>query len=258
MSTSNLHCLRDCETRVGTWLSIGSPVIAELAAAAGFDWLLFDLEHGCATESNLLSNLQSICATQTDAIVRVGAPYPDLILRILDWGAHGIMVPKVESATKAGECIKAIHYPPRGQRGFSRSARANGFGLDGVGFEKSLPDPVLIVQIETIAGVRNVRDIAAIPGVDMLFVGPSDLAFDLSARGVSDADAKFEECLQRVVGAAREFEKSTGIVVRSVDEIERLKEIGFNHFLAYSDIGILRGCYEAVISHTKTSEKSLK
>src|SRR3569832_660541 len=83
--------------QLGTWMSIGSPIIAELAAQCGFDWLLFDLEHGCGTEAAIMPMLQAIRGTSTTAIVRVGAPHSDLIARVLDWGAHGIMVPHVNT-----------------------------------------------------------------------------------------------------------------------------------------------------------------
>ena len=92
---------------LGTWLSIGSPVIAELAAQCGFDWVLLDLEHGCGTEATILPQIQAIRGTATSAIVRVGAPHPELIARVLDWGAHGIMVPHVNSAAEAEGIVRA-------------------------------------------------------------------------------------------------------------------------------------------------------
>ena len=91
--------------RLGTWLSIGSPAIAELAGLCGFDWVLLDLEHGCETEAALPNQIRALRGSHTQAIVRVGAPHPDLISRVLDWGANGIMVPHVNSAAQAEATI---------------------------------------------------------------------------------------------------------------------------------------------------------
>ena len=118
MNMKSPATLLDKQPHLGTWLSIGSPVIAELAADSGFDWLLFDLEHGSGSEAALLPQLQAIRGTDTAGIVRVGAPHPDLIARVLDWGAQGIMVPHVNSAAEASNIVQAAHYPPRGSRGY--------------------------------------------------------------------------------------------------------------------------------------------
>ncbi|NBV87481.1 MAG: hypothetical protein EBS01_14720, partial [Verrucomicrobia bacterium] len=109
--------------QLGTFLAIGSPAVAELAAESGFDWVLIDLEHGCESDAALPHQLRALRGSRTKAIVRVGAPHADLIARVLDWGADGIMVPHVDSAGKAEAIVQAAHYAPRGQRGLSRSVR---------------------------------------------------------------------------------------------------------------------------------------
>lgn len=109
--------LRQRHLQIGTWLQTGSSVIAELADASGFDWLLLDLEHGCGTDATVLPQLQTI--RRAAPIVRVAAPHPDLIARALDWGAAGIMVPMVSTAERAEACLRAMHYPPRGDRGLA-------------------------------------------------------------------------------------------------------------------------------------------
>jgi len=249
MNTLKLDRLRSTQTSVGTWLSIGSPVIAELAAECGFDWLLFDLEHGCGTEASLLSNLQAIRGSASVPVVRVGAPNPDLILRVLDWGAQAIMVPHIESAAAAQACVEAIHYPPRGRRGFSRSGRAYGYGvrppLDG----DAPPKPLFIAQIETLEGVRESDTIAAQDGVDMLFVGPADLGFDLQARP-QPSGPDFDTCLRTVTAAARTAGKPAGILVRRFDDLPRLRSFGFSHFAIDSDLAILRNHYQQLLART--------
>ena len=227
------------EPFIGTWLSLGSPVVAELAALSGFDWLLFDLEHGTGSEATLLANLQAIRGTPALPIVRVGAPHPDLILHALDWGAAGIMVPHIESADQARACLQAMHYPPRGRRGLSRSARAYDYGLRPT---DSVPPPLLFAQIESLRGIEHADAIAAIDGVDVLFVGPADLTHDLSINGNGHAPP-FADCLSRVVAAARSAGKHPGILVRDTADLPSLLAHGFTHVALDSDVAILRQRY---------------
>lgn len=235
--------LRDRKPHLGTWLSIGSPVIAELAAQCGFDWLLFDLEHGCASESELLAQLQAIRGTNVTAIVRVGAPHADWIARVLDWGADGIMVPHVSSAAEAEACVKAMRYPPRGLRGVSRSVRAHGYGLRA--FEAD--EPILIAQIETVEAVERAAEIARVDGVDVLFVGPADLRFDLAARPAK-ATRDYDTCLREVAAAG----KPCGILLRDRTEAEKLRKLGFTHIAFDSDLGILRAGFQNITSYKPT------
>ena len=250
MPPEHLARVRRMEPFIGTWLSIGSPIIAELAAAAGFDWLLFDLEHGAHSDAVLMSNLQAIKGSAAMAIVRVGAPHPDLILRALDWGSGGIMVPHVESAAEASGCLQAIHYPPRGRRGISRSARVYEYGLRAMPAPEDLPPPALFAQIETLEGIKHVEEIAAVNGVDVLFVGPADLAFDISVRR-NGHTPPYEECLANVAAAARATGKQAGILVRPMDDIPALREQGFTHFAVDSDLGIIRNRYQQMLKRTR-------
>ena len=226
---------------LGTWLSIGSPVITELAGQCGFDWLLIDLEHGCGGESTLFQNLQALRGTSSAVIVRVGAPHPDLIQRVLDWGADGIMVPHVDNAEIARAVVKAVRFPPHGTRGYSRSVRACGYGLN---VPKSEVQPLFFAQIETTEAVGNVNEIAAVDGVDVLFVGPSDLTFDLKASGSRQT---YEACLATVAEAARVNGRKAGILNRSENDFESLVAQGFAVQALDSDIAILRTRYLDIV-----------
>lgn len=250
MTSEFLARARRTEPCLGTWLSIGSPIIAELAAASGFDWLLFDLEHGAHSDAVLMGNLQAIKGTPAMAIVRVGAPHPDLILRALDWGSAGIMVPHVESAAEAMECLQAMHYPPRGRRGISRSARVYEYGLRPMPAPQDLPPPLLFAQIESLQGVKHVDEIAAVDGVDVLFVGPADLAFDIAVRK-NGTTPVYEECLGQVARAAANAGKQAGILIRSMKDIPALREQGFTHFAVESDLGIIRNRYQEMLKRTR-------
>ena len=227
----------DHPTQLGTWLSLASPVIAELAAESGFDWLLFDLEHGCGTEAALLPQLQSTRGTPVRRIVRVGAPHPDLILHVLDWGADGLMVPHVNNAADAEHVVQAAHYPPRGHRGFARNVRACGYGLRPLSVDGPLPEPFILAQIETIEAVGNARAIAAVHGISALFVGPADLSLDLKARR---SERTYDDCLREVVSAATDAGKPCGILLRQAADLPQYQALGFTWIAIDSDLGLVR------------------
>lgn len=232
---------------LGTWLSIGSPTIAEIAAECGFQWLLFDLEHGCETEAALPAQLRAVRGSSARSIVRVGAPYPDLIARVLDWGAHGIMVPRINSAREAETIVQAARYAPRGHRGYSRSSRSYGYGLRPPSSPDDITLPLIMAQIETIEGVENAASIAAINGIDVLFVGPADLQFDLRARPHL-ATHDYQNCLSATAAAARAAGKASGILVRDLSQLNAHIDLGFTHIAIDSDLAILRKGYQHILS----------
>ncbi len=231
------------EASIGTWLSVGSPIIAEVAALCGFDWVLLDLEHGSAPEAALPDQLRALRGSQTKGIVRVGAPHPDLIARVLDWGADGVMVPHVNSVEEAEAVVRAAHYPPRGRRGFSRTVRAHDYGLRS---PEGTPAPLLLAQIETLDAVHAADAIAGVAGVDVLFVGPADLQHDLRHRPVTDTP-DFEECLARVVAAARSAGKGAGTLVRDISELPHRLNQGFTQLAVQSDLALLRDAFSAIL-----------
>lgn len=231
------------DRQIGTWLSIGSPVIAELAALCGFDWVLFDLEHGCVPEGAVPDQLRALCGSSTRGIVRVGAPQADLIARLLDWGAHGLMVPHVNSAAEAEAIVQAAYYPPRGRRGVSRTVRAHEFGLRPM---EAAPAATLIAQIETQQAVENAAEIAQVDGIDVLFVGPADLQHDLKLRNDVAADS-FERCLSRVVSAAKQAGKAAGLLIRDPSELPRRVEEGFTYLAIQSDLALLRDAFRTIV-----------
>jgi 2-dehydro-3-deoxyglucarate aldolase/4-hydroxy-2-oxoheptanedioate aldolase len=193
---------------IGTWLSTGSPVIAELAALSGFDWVLFDLEHGNESEASLPNQLRGLRGTRTRGIVRVGAPHADLMARVLDWGAHGIMVPHVNSAAEA---------------------------------------ELIMAQIETVEAVKRAAEIARTDGIDVLFVGPSDLQFDLQNHADSSV-GDYQQCLRTVVSAAKGAGKAAGILVRDAADLPAHHDLGFTHIAVDLDIAILRKAYAKILN----------
>ena len=165
------------------------------------------------------------------------------IARVLDWGAHGIMVPHVNSAAEAEAIVQAAHYPPRGRRGYSRTVRAHDYGLRS---PEQSPTPVIMAQIESIEGVNHAVEIAQIKGVDVLFVGPADLQHDL-IHSTHAAPGDFTECLNLVVAAAKGAGKETGILVRDPADVPHYLGLGFTQIAIDSDLAILRKSWQQTL-----------
>ena len=240
--TDNIQPTAAGDVRIGTWLSLGSPVAAELAALCGLAWVLVDLEHGSGSEADLPAQLVSLRGSGTLGIVRVAGLDGGQIGRVLDQGAHGIMVPHVNSAGEAREIVMAAAYPPRGRRGFSRTVRAHDYGLRSV---DTTPPPLLVAQIETAAAVAEAGAIAEVDGIDVLFVGPADLERDLAGQPAGKVP-DFETCVARVAAAARAAGKAAGILVREPGDLPRRAEQGFSFVAVESDVAILRNAFRAL------------
>jgi 2-dehydro-3-deoxyglucarate aldolase/4-hydroxy-2-oxoheptanedioate aldolase len=207
---------------VGTFLNLGSPLAAEICGQAGFDWALVDLEHGAGTEAELIPTLQALEAAGTPGLVRVEANQRPRFARALDAGAAGVMVPRVDSAAEAQAAVASIRYPPRGARGVAYMNRAAGWGVDAP--ER---DPLCVIQIESAQAVEEAASIARLDGVDVLFVGPSDLTQALGG--------PIEDAVDIVLAAAHAAGKAAGILIRSREGLEQTLERGFRFVAVGSD-----------------------
>jgi 2-keto-3-deoxy-L-rhamnonate aldolase RhmA len=242
---SQLHA--DCPSR-GIFLSSGSEVVAEMAGLAGFDWVMIDLEHGIGDAHTLLHMLQALSGGPTRSLVRVGSHDPVAIGRALDLGAYGIVVPHVDTADQARAMVSACRYAPEGLRGMSGAIRAGGFGLDFPSYRESiLPETVLVVQIETPTAVQNAEEIAAVDGVDVLFIGPSDLTHAMGIHGQTEHPAFIEAC-RRVIQACQSTNRIAGIFLRNEAEIQSAIGMGFSFMGVGSDLSILSAGMKALTS----------
>jgi 4-hydroxy-2-oxoheptanedioate aldolase len=215
------------ETLLGTFLGLGSPTAAEICARAGFDWVIIDLEHGAGSESDLLANLHAVGSTPTTALVRPRSGDRLRIGRVLDLGAHGVMVPRIDLPEQAAEAISYMRYPPDGSRGLALSTRGAGLGELGHADVRAINQWIVgIIQIESPSAVEHAAEIAAIDGVDVLFVGPADLTHSMGIPGQFD-HAHYLSALDRVVAAAEGAGKATGILLRDAKALSRHLEIGF-------------------------------
>jgi len=170
--------------QIGLWVGLTDPVCVEIAAGAGFDWLCLDGEHSPHELRTLLPALQAIAAYPVEPIVRVPVGDPVIIKRVLDIGAQTVLVPMVESSDQARQLVEAMRYPPHGVRGVGTAlARAARWNRAVDYFARADAEMCLIVQIESARGLEHLEEIAAVDGVDALFVGPADLAASLGHLG---------------------------------------------------------------------------
>lgn len=234
---------------LGTWLSSGSPIVSEVAAQFSFNWFLLDMEHGSGSEEQLMETLRAMSGTPARLIVRVPGFLPEVIGRVLDRGADGIMLPHVTDAQQAEDCVKAMYYPPFGTRGYSSSVRAYNYGLQ-VPRDISAVKPIFMAQIEDGSGVRGAEEIAAVPGVDVLFVGPNDLKLALSHQPTSET-LSYEDALKKVSESAKKSGKKAGLLMRRIDDFDQLKKLGYSCIAVDSDLGILKRGYQDLLEQLK-------
>ena len=186
----------------GLWCTIRDPLVAEMCARAGFDWMLFDTEHSPLDALAVLPLLQAVAPYPVSPIVRPGSLNVPEIKKILDLGAQTILIPMINSAQEAALAVAAVEYPPQGIRGVSGVSRATGFG-EIAGYHKAARDQIaVLLQVETLQAIDQIEAIAAVPGVDGIFVGPADLAAALGYPGESgrpEVRAAVVDAIRRIV-----------------------------------------------------------
>ena len=172
------------EKQLGLWLTLGSPLAAELAAGAGFDWVLIDMEHSVLNEAQVLDHVRAAhVGGRAEPIVRIPWNEPIVFKRLLDSGVRSFLVPYVQNAEEARRAVAATRYPPDGVRGFPGMHRGNAFGRNKNYPQEAAAEIFLAVQVESPQAADNAGAIAAVDGVDCVFVGPNDLAANMGFVG---------------------------------------------------------------------------
>ena len=223
------------ETLLGCWLNLGSSLTAEIVGQSGFDWVLIDLEHGGGSEKDVLSQLQALEHTPAAPLVRIESSERARFHRVLDMGAEGVMCPRVNNVEEAKRVVSALHYPPSGSRGVAKMVRATGFGQHFTSYHQNAKDDILgIVQIETLEVLDHLEAIAALDGVDVLFIGPADLSMALGHFGEFD-HPQFKEALKATVHAAQQAGKATGILLFDPDDFRTYHDLGIRMIACGAD-----------------------
>ena len=225
---------------IGGWMTLGHPAIAEIMVNAGFQWVVVDLEHSAIGIREAVDLIRIIDLAGAAPLVRLTSNDPDQAKRVLDGGAHGLIVPMVNSEDEARQAVSSAYYQPRGTRGCGLS-RAQMYGAGFPDYCTWLErEAVVIVQIEHIDGVRNLDRILSVEGVDAYIIGPYDLSASLGRPGDFE-NPEFVAAMDRIRDVGRARRKSGGLHIVEPDPAmlkKRLAE-GFN-FIAYSvDIRML-------------------
>lgn len=213
---------------IGAFSDLASPLAVELLGRAGMDWVVLDLEHGAATEADLLGLLHAAGTTAMAPMVRVPSAERLRVGRALDLGAAGIMLPQLQSVEEVRAAVAYLRYPPVGVRGVALRTRGAGMGSVGhADVARVIHERIVgIVQIESAGAVAAAEEIAAMPEVDVLFVGPADLSHALRVPGRFD-DPGYLEALDTVLAATARHGKAAGILLYDATALERHLELGF-------------------------------
>jgi len=240
--------LKNNALTVGSWITIGHASIAEIMAGAGFDWLAVDMEHSAIELPQAQELIRTIELSSCVPLVRVGSNDKNIIKRVMDAGAHGVIVPMVNTVDDAINAVSAVKYPPAGTRGVGL-ARAQGYGLR---FERYRgwvnKKSVVIAQIEHIEGVRNLEEILDVDGIDAIMVGPYDLSGSLGRPGEFDTP-EMRRALKRIADICKKKKKVLGFHVIPPDAGAVKKKISEGYkFLAFSldSLFLGRSCETAV------------
>jgi 2-dehydro-3-deoxyglucarate aldolase len=248
--------LRIGKITIGSWITLAHPAIAEIMAKAGFDWLTVDLEHSAITirEAEELIRVIDLCGVVP--LVRLSANDPVQIKRVMDAGAHGVIVPMVNTADEAKKAVEAVRYPPDGTRGVGL-ARAQGYGNSFNKYKDWVNrESIVIVQVEHIKAVENLEAILSVEGVDGFIVGPYDLSGSLGIPGQFDNELMIE-AMSKIQSFKKASSKISGyhVVEPDIDQLKKRMREGYQ-FLAYSvDIRMLDTCCRSAIKNILYNER---
>jgi 2-keto-3-deoxy-L-rhamnonate aldolase RhmA len=244
------RALRERRVQIGLWSGLSSYVAAEIVRDSGFDWLLLDIEHAPNELTTVHRQLQALQGGMAAVVVR--PPWNDAVTfkRLLDIGVQSLLVPFVQNADEARQAVAATRYPPAGVRGVATTTRANHYGRVPHYLARAHEEICVIVQIETCEALRNLEAIAAVDGVDGLFIGPSDLAADMGHLG-DNAHPDVRHAIEQAIGRIRHAEKIAGILAPVEADARHWLGLGCLFVAVGSDVGILARQSEALAAKFK-------
>jgi len=228
------------DMQLGLWLNLTDPAAAEITALAGFDWGLIDAEHGPYDPLGVQVRLRALAQFDINAVVRVPIGEDWVIKQVLDMGAQSILVPMVDTAEEARRLVRAVRYAPNGVRGMGAAvARATGFGADADYIQTADEQICLVVQAETRTALENIDEIAAVEGVDCVFIGPADLSADMGYPGNPDAP-EVQDAIRHIVTRTRAAGKAAGFLHFNTENYAFYRDLGVNMLGTGADVFVLR------------------
>ncbi|MFT0850747.1 HpcH/HpaI aldolase/citrate lyase family protein [Achromobacter sp. F4_2707] len=240
------------QPQIGVWSTIPSPYVSELVGGAGFDWVLLDTEHTPTDVPLVMSQLQALAAAQpapgrpaSHAVVRPAWNDIVLIKRYLDLGVQTLLLPFVQNAQEATEAVRAIRYAPQGLRGMGGSTRASNFGRTHDYVQRAADELCLLVQVETAEALDNLEAIAAVDGVDGIFIGPADLSASLGYPG-QPGHPTVTQVINDTIGRIRACGKAPGILMLNESRARECLELGAQFVAVALDTVLLRDSVDAI------------
>ncbi|MDZ7893183.1 MAG: 2-dehydro-3-deoxyglucarate aldolase [Rhodoferax sp.] len=230
---------------IGCWASLASPISTEVLGVAGFDWILLDGEHSPNDVITFVPQLMALKDSMSAPFVRPSCNDPIEIKRLLDAGFYNFLVPFVETADEARQAVAATRYPPEGMRGVSVAQRSNRYNSIANYFQEANQHMCVAVQIESRQAVTATAEIAAVPGVDCIFVGPSDLAAGYGHLGNAN-HPEVQEAIASVFAQAKAQGKPTGILAPVEADARRYMDMGATFVAVGSDLGLFRNATQAL------------
>ena len=237
--------LRAGKRLIGCWCSLANPITTEVLGVAGFDWILLDGEHSPNDVITFIPQLMALKDSVSAPVVRPSWNNPVELKRLLDGGFYNFLIPFIESGEEAAQAVAATRYPPQGFRGVSVAQRSNRYGTVPGYFQGVNDEICVMVQIESRKGVAAAAEIAAVDGVDGLFVGPSDLAAGLGHLGNAN-HPEVQEAMATIFAAAKAAGKPTGILAGVEADARRYIAQGATFVAVGSDLGVFRSATQAL------------
>lgn len=245
------RALKAGQAQIGLWSSLSSNYSVEVIAGAGFDWILLDMEHSPNDLESLLTQLQAAAPYPSHPIVRV--PWNDMVTikRVLDAGAQSLLIPYVSTVEEARAAVSYTRYPPQGVRGVAGTTRASRFGRVKDYARRAHEELCVLVQVETQQGLDSLEGIAAVEGVDGVFIGPADLHASLGHLG-EIANPKVMPMIDDAIRRIRKAGKAPGILTPNEDNARRQLKEGALFIAVGADVGLLARGAEALCARFKT------
>jgi 4-hydroxy-2-oxoheptanedioate aldolase len=246
------HAIGAGKLQIGLWSTLASPIVAEIIAGSGFDWIVVDMEHSPNELPDVVAQLQALKGGTATPVVRIPWNDPVTVKRALDAGAPSLLFPFVQNADEARGAVAATRYPPHGIRGVATATRAGGFGRIKNYLTNASSEICVLVQVETKSALDKLEEIAAVAGVDGVFIGPSDLSAAMGQIG-NPSHPDVQAAILGVPARLKASGKAPGILAPVQADARRYIEAGYRFVAVGSDMNVLARNTEALAAAFKAS-----